>query len=490
MSSKEIHKTAPEDRIPNGQKFAYGLGSIVNNLLGGAIGYMSIVLNVGLGINPALVGTLQAIPRLTDAFTDPIMGYISDNTRSKYGRRRPYIFIGAILVGLTFALMWQLPEGYSEMFYFWFFLIGSIVFYLFYTMFATPWVALGYELTSDYHERTRLMGVMNFMGQFAWITLPWFYAFMENDRFFSDSVQGARTLAIIIGVFVAVVGVMPAIFTRERFIAQDKEVKVKNKLLEGLKRNIALFFKGLLITVKRVEFLKLCAGTFFLFNGIMLVGAFSSYITIFYVCGGDTSMGAYYMGLFGTVTTISTLTAIAAVTWISSRIGKRKTFILASSIMMFGSLLKWFCYDPMVPWKVIIPAPFIAVGMGALFTLMGSMIADVCDLDELETGERREGMFGSIYWWMVKLGMAIAFGLSGFLLNGTGFVVDYGGAQTSSTFFWMRIIDVGIPAVGALIAIYAVASFKITEERSYEIRSELEKRRTNSMQVEKLVPSN
>lgn len=486
MSTKESHKTAASDKIPNGQKFAYGLGSIVNNLLGGAIGYMSIVLNVGLGINPALVGTLQAIPRLTDALTDPVMGYISDNTRSKYGRRRPYIFIGAIFVGLVFALMWQLPEGYSEMFYFWFFLIGSIIFYLFYTMFATPWVALGYELTSDYHERTRLMGVMNFMGQFAWITLPWFYAFMENDRFFSDSVQGARTLAIIIGVFVAVVGIMPAIFTKERFVGKDKEVKIKNKLVEGLKKNIALFFKGLIITLKRVEFLKLCAGTFFLFNGIMLVGAFSSYITIFYVSGGDKSMGAYYMGLFGTVTTISTLAAIAAVTWISSRIGKRKTFILATSIMMFGSLLKWFCYDPMTPWLVIIPAPFIAVGMGALFTLMGSMIADVCDLDELETGERREGMFGSIYWWMVKLGMALAFGLSGFLLNGTGFVVDYGGAQTSSTFFWMRVVDVGIPAIGALIAIYSVASFKITEERSYEIRGELEKRRTKLITVEKI----
>ena len=254
MSSKEIHKTAPGDKISFGQKFAYGLGSIVNNLLGGAIGYMSIVLNVGLGINPALVGTLQAIPRLTDAMTDPIMGYISDNTRSKYGRRRPYIFIGAIFVGLTFALMWQLPAGYSEMFYFWFFLIGSIIFYLFYTIFATPWVALGYELTSDYHERTRLMGVMNFMGQFAWITLPWFYAFMENDRFFSDSVQGARTLAIIIGVFVAVVGIMPAIFCRERFVSQEGEVKAKNSFLEGLKKNIVEFSKGLMITIKRLEF--------------------------------------------------------------------------------------------------------------------------------------------------------------------------------------------------------------------------------------------
>jgi GPH family glycoside/pentoside/hexuronide:cation symporter len=428
-------------------------------------------------MNPALIGTLQAIPRFTDAITDPVMGYISDNTRSKFGRRRPFIFVGAIFVGLVFALMWQLPEGYSEMFYFWFFLIGSIVFYLFYTMFATPWVALGYELTSDYHERTRLMGVMNFMGQFAWISLPWFYSIMENDALFSDSVEGARTLAIVIGVFVALVGIMPAIFCRERFVAQDKKEKVKSKLLEGIKRNVVAFLKGLVITVKRVEFLKLCAGTFFLFNGIMLVGAFSSYITIFYVSGGDTDLGAKYMGLFGTITTISTLAAIAVVTWISAKIGKRKTFIIATSVTLVGSLLKWFCYDPMAPWKVLIPAPFIAVGMGALFTLMGSMIADVCDLDELETGERREGMFGSIYWWMVKLGMALAFGLSGFLLEATGYAVELGGAQSSSTFFWMRFLDVSIPAAAALIAIFSVASFKITEEKAYEIRSALEKRR-------------
>ena len=118
MSLHVDHVTAPEDKLSVGQKFAYGLGAIANNLLGGAIGYMSIVLNVGLGMNPALVGALQAIPRFTDALTDPVMGYVSDNTRSRFGRRRPYIFIGSILVGLIFALMWQLPAGYSEMFYF------------------------------------------------------------------------------------------------------------------------------------------------------------------------------------------------------------------------------------------------------------------------------------------------------------------------------------------------------------------------------------
>jgi len=477
MGKQAHHQIAAQDRVSFGQKFSYGLGSLVNNLLGGAIGFMSIVLNVGLGVDPGLVGTLQAIPRLTDALTDPVMGYISDNTHSRYGRRRPYIFVGAIMVGLTFALMWQLPSGRSEMFYFWVFLFGSILFYLFYTMFATPWVALGYEMTPDYHERTRLMGVMNFMGQFAYISLPWFYAFMENDKLFTDSVQGARVLAILIGIFVASVGILPAIFCKERFVGKVGGRKHKSTLLKGVKENVVKFFKGLVITVKRVEFLKLCAGTFFLFNGIMLVGAFGSYIIIFYVSGGDNDMGARFIGLYGTINSISTLIAIAGVTWISAKLGKRRTFMWATFATLIGSLLKWFCYDPLAPWKVLIPAPLIAIGMGGLFTLMGSMMADVCDLDELETGKRREGMFGSIYWWMVKLGMALAFALSGYLLNATGFEVELGGAQTSSTFLWMRIVDVVIPTLTSAISIYVVSRFKITEEKSYEIRKQLEKRR-------------
>jgi len=89
MSHATHHETAPEDRIPLQQKLTYGLGAFVNNLLAAAIGGMIIVLNLGLGMNPALVGLLGALPRLTDAITDPLMGYISDHTRSRWGRRRP-----------------------------------------------------------------------------------------------------------------------------------------------------------------------------------------------------------------------------------------------------------------------------------------------------------------------------------------------------------------------------------------------------------------
>jgi len=197
MSSDKHFQTAPEDRIPMAYKLAYGSGAFVNNLLAAASGGMMIVLNLGLGMSPALVGLLGALPRLTDALTDPLMGFISDHTHTRWGRRRPFIFAGALVAGLIFALLWQLPREQSETFYFVWFLAGSILFYLAYTVFATPWVALGYELTPDYHERTRLMGVQNFIGQLAYVVSPWFLWIMTYEGFFEDQVSGAAGLAIL-----------------------------------------------------------------------------------------------------------------------------------------------------------------------------------------------------------------------------------------------------------------------------------------------------
>ena len=139
--------------------------------------------------------------------------------------------------------------------------------------------------------------------------------------------------------------------------------------------------------------------------------------------------------------------------------------------------MKWFCYNPDYPLLLLLPAPFIAFGLGGLFTLMGSMIADVCDLDELETHERREGMFGSIFWWVVKLGMALALAAGGFLLNATGFDVALEGMQTERTLFLMRLMDVLVPVVTSLLAIAVIATFPLTEEKAHQVRLELENRR-------------
>jgi GPH family glycoside/pentoside/hexuronide:cation symporter len=476
------YATAPEDRVPLHAKLVYGFGAFINNLLAAASGGMMIVLNLGLGMNPALVGLLGALPRLTDAITDPVMGYISDNTRTRWGRRRPYIFVGAIAAGLVFAILWQLPAGRSESFYFWYFLIGSFAFYLAYTVFATPWVALGYELTPDYHERTRLMGVQNFIGQTAYIVAPWFLAFMQNEALFDDMVDGAAGLALIIAVVVIGVGTLPAIFLRERMQAVAvAELQEKQRPMESLGsvivRNLTDFFRGFLITLKFKPFLKLCLATFLVFNGFMLVSSFQFYVIIYYVFGGDTKLGAEYAGYAGTLGAISTFCVIVLVTWLGTHIGKRRTFFVAIGVSMVGYALKWVCYNPENPWLLLLPAPLLAFGLGGLFTVMPSMIADVVDVDELNTHERREGMYGSIFWWVVKLGMAAALAAGGFLLNATGFDVALEGNQSERSIFLMRLFDAFVPFVASGIAIWAIATFPITEESAHEVRKQLEARR-------------
>ena len=483
MNAATHTPTAPEDRIKLSHKAAYGAGAFVNNLLAAASGGMMIVLNLGLGMNPALVGLLGALPRLTDAITDPIMGFVSDNARTRWGRRRPFIFIGAILSGLIFALLWQLPPDQSENFYFVYFLIGSIIFYMAYTVYATPWVALGYELTPDYHERTRLMGTQNFIGQLAYVVSPWFLWIMTYKGFFPDQVAGAAGLSIIVAVVVAGLGILPAVFLRERMLSvatlEADAAKSERNRLEGgaLKRNLAEFLSAFGTTMASGPFLKLSLATFMVFNGFMLISSFQYYVIIYYVCGGDQILGAKYAGLAGTVGGLSTFAVVAFVTWLATRIGKRHAFFVSIGVSMVGYALKWVCYNPDLPWLVVAPAPLLAFGLGGLFTLIPSMIADVVDTDELKTHQRREGMYGSIFWFMVKLGMAAALGGGGYLLNATGFDVALGGGQHPQSIILLRIFDMGIPIVTSAIAIWAVVTFPITEAKAYEVRQELERRR-------------
>lgn len=483
MSGVVQSQTAPADRVKFGQRLAYSAGAFVNNLLAAASGGMIIVLNLGFGMSPALVGLLGALPRLTDALTDPLMGFISDHTRTRWGRRRPYIFWGVIAAGVLFALLWQLPGGKSETFYFVYFLIGSILFYAGYTVWVTPWVALGYELTPDYHERTRLMGTQNFIGQLAYVVSPWFLWIMNSGTFFRDAsgnpdqAAGAAGLAIVIGAVTIGLGILPAILLRERMQAIAQEGLADKPTGSSLLRNIKSFFGGFGETLKSTAFLKLCAATFLVFNGFMLIASFQFYVIIYYVCGGDQTMGAKYAGIAGTVGAVSTFAVVAFVTWLGTRIGKRRAFFWAIGVSIVGYGLKWVCYNPEIPLLVVLPAPLMAFGLGSLFTLVPSMVADVVDADEIITGERREGMFGSIFWWTVKLGMSAALAGGGFLLQGTGFDEALGGGQAASTITWLRILDAGIPMIASGLAIWAVWAFPITEQRALETRRELERRR-------------
>ncbi|MGE5307526.1 MAG: MFS transporter [Deltaproteobacteria bacterium] len=481
-SKSTHHQTARADRVSIFQKIVYSIGSLVNQFQAAAIGQLVLVLNLGLGMNPALVGIIGAIPRFVDAFSDPLIGYTSDNTRSRWGRRKPFIFFGAISSGILFALMFQLYKGHTESFYFWYFLGLQCLFIIAFACYSIPWIALGYEMTPDYHERTRLQGWSSMFSQIAWIISPWFFKIMSNKQMFPDIVVGARSLAICVGVFIIVGGILPAIFNREMFgnLAKPNKAKGALNVIKDLWRNC-------LTTFKCLPFVKLCAATFLIFNGFMLASAFTAYVIFFYDYGGDYSKGGTLLGWFGTFSSICTFFAISLTTWISSKLGKRKAFLITMSLAIIGYALKWIGYNPAHPYLLLIAAPFIAFHLGSLFTLVSSMVADVCDLDEIKTGTRREGIFSGIYWWILKVGMAGASLLSGYLLNWTGFNIALAGNQSPDTLLYMRLCDIGIPIITSLIAIYIIMTFDISEAKAYDIRAQVERRREERRREERRV---
>lgn len=469
--------TAPQDRIPFFQKLIYSIGAFANTAQAAFIGQMVIVLNLGLGVNPALVGLVGAIPRIIDAISDPVTGYFSDNLRTRWGRRRPLIFFGAVTGGICYALMYQLYKGHSEGFYVLYFGLFQALYFIGFTCFSIPWIALGYEMTPDYHERTRLQGASNIVGQLPWFIAPWCWAIMHNQNWFPDIVVGGRVLAIIIGITIVVCGILPAIFNKEYFHNLPKPN------IKGAWSVTKDFFVGGFLTLKCKPFFKLCMFTLLIFGGFMCASAFTIYVVFFYVFKNAPVLdqayanGGILLGIFGTFSALCTIGAIYLTTRLSRKLGKRNTFFVTIPISIIGYALKWVGYNPEHPYLLMIAAPFIAFGLGSLFTLVSSMVADVCDLDELRTDTRREGMFGAIYWWMVKVGVAASSFISGILLNLTGFNVKLGLAQTSQTLFNMRLCDIGIPIVTSLAAIFVIMTFDLTEAKCFDIRAQVERRR-------------
>jgi len=469
-------KTAKQDRVPLGQKAAFGAGHLVLNLLPGALGVFMFFLLTVFGMDPLQAGILGGLPRIFDAITDPVMGFISDNTSSKYGRRRPYIFIGAILSAIFFVLLWQMDETNSATYNFWYFLIMSLVFLIGNTMFATPLVGLGFEMTTDYNERTRLMAFSQTVGLVAWVIVPWFWPMIPNESLFESQAIGIRTLALYVGLGCLLLGILPAIFCRG--IDTGNMADRKKLTLKSVFSNLKDLVSSIGDAIKNKPFMKLCGATFLVFNGYQIVASFSFFIIVFYLFNGNYGATGTWPAWFGSVgALVSAFFVIPIVSKMATMWGKRTAFIVATAISIVGYVLKWWTFTPDNPWLMFIPIPLMSFGLGSLFTLMMSMTADVCDLDELVNGmPRKEGTFGALYWWVVKLGQGLALVFGGLVLQLIGF--DGGlAAQSVETLVSLRIADIVFPVVTAALAIWVMWKYSLSEERAKEIKIQLEERR-------------
>ncbi len=460
--------------VPFGQKVAFGIGMFANQMFPAVLGIFMVVLVQDLGFPGWMWGVIYFFPRIFDSITDPIMGFISDNTKSRWGRRRQYVLLGAIIMGISFIIMWQLYRDNGVDYNFMYFLLWSFVFYAGLTIFSVPYVAMGYEMSNDFHERTNIMAVAQWIGQWAWVIAPWFWVIMYDQDMFESADVATRTLAVWVGIVCAIFAMIPAIFIKSKSTLNENYSPLSYKTIG---KSLLEIFSGFKEAFSLKPFRQLCIATFLVFNAFNTIAAFSFFIIVYHLFDGDAGAAGIWPTLFGSLGAIgTTFIVIPIVTRMSKLFGKKNAFIYSQAISIIGYIMLWFLFIPGKPFMFIFALPFFSFGIGSLFVLMMSMTADVIDLDELHTGKRREGTFGAIYWWMVKFGFAIAGGLSGLIMSSVGF--DSGAkVQPEGAIEGLRLFFSGLPIAGTLIAIFVMKNYNVTEDKANEIRAELDKRK-------------
>lgn len=422
MSDSEISRTNGTntgEKLKFTQLAAYGAGGIIPialfNVAGILVGLMG---NISLGISAFWLGAILIVPRLWDALSDPIIGHLSDNTRSRWGRRRPFLLFGGIAVAISFVVIWWIPKG--EMVRAWFptdggyeafqlgyILISLLIFFTAVNIFEIPHGALGMEMTTDYHERTRLFSAKSFVGNLFAMSTPWLFALASMEIFKGpggNEADGMRYVSLMIAAILIPLSFWWFFKLREpgfkKIAAQEKTP----------------FWQDMKRTANNRNFIMLTLTIFTLAMGFNFVSLLGSYIPIFYIFGGDKVAGATLLGINGTIWAVTGVLAVFPLNWISPKLGKRKTLSVAILLMCLAQISKIFCYNPQYPFLIVIPTVLLSAGMLFFFTLGSSMVGDICDEDELKTGHRSEGSFYSVFWWFIKMGTALASFVAGALI--------------------------------------------------------------------------
>ncbi|MCK9206471.1 MAG: MFS transporter, partial [Salinivirgaceae bacterium] len=408
-----------EDKIRFSQLAAYGAGGIIPialfNIAGILVGLMG---NISLGLSAFWLGAILIIPRLWDALSDPIIGHLSDNTRTRWGRRRPYLLLGGIAAAVSFVVIWWIPKG--DLVHSWFptdsgyqvfqlvyILFSLLIFFTAVNIFEIPHGALGMEMTTDYHERTRLFSAKSFVGNLFAMSTPWLFALASMEVFKGpggNEVDGMRYVSILIAAVLIPLSFWWFLKLREPAF---KKVSVQEK---------TPFWSDMKRTASNKNFIMLTLTIFTLAMGFNFVSLLGSYIPIFFIYGGDKVAGATLLGINGTIWAITGVLAVFPLNWISPKLGKRKTLSIAILLMVVAQLSKIVCYNPEYPYLIIIPTVLLSAGMLFFFTLGSSMVGDICDEEELKTGNRSEGSFYSVFWWFIKMGTALASLVAGALI--------------------------------------------------------------------------
>ena len=423
------------------------------------------------GLSPTAVSSAVGAARMVDAFTDPLFGWLSDNTRSRYGRRRPFILVGSLLAGVALPCLFMAPKSFGHQQLLWFMVVSATLNAVFLSSANMPHQSLGAELTPSYHERTSIMawkaslqklsGIVTASG-FWFATLP---MFDDSATGKPDVARGATWLAAACGAIMVLSGFLSFFCLREPYYEKAKnQEKVK-------------FLRTFAGTFRCKPYLVLLGVAFTYAIPTGLVGSLGYYATTYYVCPNDLHAAARITLYSGIAYALMGIAGVPVAAGFSRAFGKKwaLTYTLIAGLLAFGST--WWLFTPRHPWLSVLCAGFNGFSAAGLWVVLPSMCVDVVDYDEIRSGKRLEGAFASSFAWVLKVGMSAAIFIVGPLLDYvTGFDGKLG-YQSPVTIWWIRVLFAAIPVGALVVALVLAQSFSLNEARMAAIREELEARR-------------
>ncbi|MCP5533662.1 MAG: MFS transporter [Akkermansiaceae bacterium] len=474
-SNPSNHRIRSDDKVPTSQKAAFSVGVGFENF---AIQLPTNTLfmpffNIGLGINPGLLGVILMVFRIWDAITDPIVGNLSDNARTRWGRRRPFIVVGSILAALVFPAIWfaPSPEAHGLTPTLVYLVIIGLTYFVCTSLWSMPYYGLQLEMTPNYDERTRVAAWYTAVGKIASVGMGWVMAIVTGPWFVDavtgkpDIVRGVQVFSFCLAPLILVFGIIPGLFVKERYYAKETSRQQKVPFLTSLKESL---------TCKPLWWLILIS--FCHVFGIYSIGTVRQYVNIYFINNGNLANASVIEGWNYTTMFVTGLLSIPFWAWVAEKTDKRVALALILVVAMIGHLLNLFCLRPDMPYLQLVPQAFYSGASGAIWLILPSMKADVADEDELKTGCRREGSLNAFYSWFIKFALTCSMGVGGLVLNLTGFDVHLD-TQPEAVLLRMKACYIAIPIIMWTIGLAMIWFYPLDRKRMNEVRAELERRR-------------
>ncbi|MDN4504328.1 MFS transporter [Alteromonadaceae bacterium BrNp21-10] len=425
-----------------------------------------------LGVDPFLLSLALTIPIIVSTFLSPWVGHLSDQCRSRYGRRRPFIFVASWLSCLLFGLIWMVPSNWSEFWQLSYFAVLSLLFYIAVVFMSVPLTCLSYELSSDHHERTEIMGFTTYFIKLGSMLYQWLFP-LAQLAIFSSVFIGMQFVGWGVAVFIiGLMGMLPALFSKE---------PTQPTIQQMLKPRVGLIVSLMTLRHNR-SFQLLLLLTFLQLGGGAFTASMDYYLLVYFMFDGDIATGSVYKAVLSMAFAIVGLLSIPLIASWSSRLGKIQALRIIYWLTALGGVLKWFLFTPNMPWLIVFDALSCTAVWTAMTMLIPSMIADVCDEDELHHHQRREGLFVGSHNWVVNISMAFALLASGLSLNLIGFDAELGALQSGTSLLNMRLILSLGTVIFALLSVYCLRFYGLDSKQSRRIRQQLDNRYQNGRQ--------